>query len=116
MSTDKKVNDTRPFWTQGHHSTIYYIALPPTIPPHVQDEMLKRYRDYLCQELRHLVEPKKFVKMHRTVQSSSAASVASSVTEEGKEREVFGDDLGQGEENDFEGIGKSDTDIFVENI
>ena len=56
--------------------------------------VLQRYRRYFCHEVRYLVNPRQYyipVKTHRLTQSSSAASVASSITQEGKDQEIFGD-------------------------
>ena len=45
------------FSALGHHSTIYYVALPPIIPQDVRDKMISRFRGYLCDQLRRLVRP-----------------------------------------------------------
>ena len=77
------------FSVRGFHKTVYYEALPPGIPQEVHDKMVSRFQAYLRNQLGQLVQPTTWVKTHHSTQSSSGASVASSVTPQGKGRDVF---------------------------
>ena len=78
----------------GFHNTVYYVTLPPVVPPNVRDEMISRFQGYLCNQLSQLMQPPIWRKAHRSTQSSSGVSVASSVTPEGKNRDVFANNGG----------------------
>lgn len=96
-----------PFSVLGHHSTLYNITLPPIIPEDVQQEMVIYFRAYLCNQLWQLALPAIGVRTHQTTQSSSCASVASSVTKRGKQQGVFANSKS---DNDNEGDHDSEGD------
>jgi hypothetical protein len=73
-----------PFYVLGHHSTVYYNVLPPIIAQDIRDKMISHFRSYLWNQLQQLGQPN-HVRAHRTVQSMSGMSIASSVTKAGKE-------------------------------
>ena len=98
MTTDEE--DVTPqvkphFFLPGHHSTVYDVVLPPILPQNVRDKMISRYRGYLCNQLRQLVQP---AKIH-----PSACLLG--WTQEWEERAVFGDDSES--ETDYDSMSNS---------
>jgi hypothetical protein len=99
-----------PFYVLCHHSTVHYNALPPIIAQDIRDKMISRFRSYLWNQLQ-LGQPN-HVRAHRTVQSMSGMSIASSVTKASKERDVFGKvdlDLGQDDDAHDPDVGHNDS-------
>ena len=89
MSASSNHQSKPVFSVAGNHDTVYYVALPPIIPRDILNKMISRFRGYLCHLVQQLAQPANNTKTHRSTQSSSGASVASSVTKEGKEQQVF---------------------------
>ena len=73
----------------GCHSTIYPVELPTWLPSHIEDEITKRFRDLLRQELEIMVrgeeEKKRRHTGHASHESESNISVASTSRGDGRE-------------------------------
>lgn len=80
-----KTNYDRRFMVRGFHTTVYPVQLPSWLPKHVVDQMVTRFEAHLRLALSLLLESKSLEtvrKTHRTRESESNISVASTTTDE----------------------------------
>ena len=80
-NTDDDSYDTEAnFAVRGCHSTIDAVILPPWLPHSVTEKMLEKFQSFLCKELSEFISSTRggeIRRTHRSNQSSSAISVAS---------------------------------------